>query len=129
MNKNPRTAVVVIDDEPAIVDVVCDVLQDEGFATVGCQHGREAFSCILQSRPDLVILDIQMPDVDGIQVFHQMRTEPKTAHTPVIFFTANSHLVEQRLPNYHELGAELLPKPFNVDNLLDLVSKSLSSDS
>ncbi len=127
MNENPRTAVVVVDDEPPIVAVVCDVLHDEGFTTVSCQHGREAFSCILQSRPELVILDIQMPEVDGIQVFRQVRAEPRTQHIPVIFFTANSHILQQRLPNYHELGAELLPKPFDVDSLLELVSKSLVS--
>ena len=94
MNETPRTAVVVVDDEPPIVDVVCDVLHDEGFTTVSCQHGREAYSCILQSRPELVILDIQMPEVDGIQVFRQVRAEPRTQHIPVMFFTATSHILQ-----------------------------------
>ncbi len=122
-----KTAVVVVDDEPPIVAVVCDVLHDEGFQTISCMHGSEAFPCIQQEQPQLVILDIQMPGVDGIEVFQQMRADPSTANIPVIFFTANSHILKERLPNYQELGAQLLPKPFDIAKLIDLVEETLPS--
>jgi len=122
-----QTAVVVVDDEPPIVDVVCDVLEDEGFHTVPCSHGREAFPCIRREHPQLVILDIQMPEVDGITVFQQMRADPVTAEIPVIFFTANAHLLDLHLPNFRAMGASLLPKPFDVNKLITLVEQAIAT--
>jgi CheY-like chemotaxis protein len=121
METSGKTAVVVVDDEPPIVEVVCVVLEEEGFRTVACHHGPAAFPCIQDQAPELVILDIQMPDVDGIEIFQQMRSDGATAQIPVIFFTANAHILEQRLPNYRALGAVLLPKPFDVSRLITLV--------
>ncbi len=127
MSNKQRTAVVVVDDEPPIVEVVCDVLEDEGFRTVPCGHGREAFPCIRREAPQLVILDIQMPDVDGIQVFQQMRADPVTVDIPVIFFTANAHMLDRHLPNYQAMGASLLPKPFDVNKLVSLVEEVIAA--
>ncbi len=122
-----KTAVVVVDDEPPIVAVVCDVLEDEGFHTVPCNHGREAFPCIQREAPQLVILDIQMPGVDGIQVFQQMRADPATVDIPVILFTANAHVLERRLPKFRGMGASLLPKPFDVEKLISLVEEVIEA--
>jgi CheY-like chemotaxis protein len=119
--------VVVVDDEPAIVDVVCDVLYDADVQGVPCISGHEANSCILDTRPRAVILDIQMPVVDGIEVFKRMRADPRTRDIPVIFFTANADKLKQRLPNFQEMGAQLLPKPFQIDKLLDLVNRAISN--
>jgi CheY-like chemotaxis protein len=119
--------VVVVDDEPAIVDVVCDVLYDADVQGVPCISGHEANSCILDTRPQAVILDIQMPVVDGIEIFKRMRADPLTRDIPVIFFTANADKLKQRLPNYREMGAQLLPKPFQIDKLLDLVNRAISN--
>ncbi len=120
-----RSAVVVVDDEAPIVEVVREALGDEGLRTLACAHGAEAHACIRQERPYLVILDLQMPMVDGVEVFQQMRADPATAATPVIFLTANAHILEQRLPNYQELGAQLLRKPFNIDDLIEAISRVL----
>lgn len=119
--------VVVIDDEPAIVDVVCDALADADLKTVGCIHGREAYSCVREVRPAVVILDVQMPGVDGVEVFQSLRADPETRTIPVIFFTANAHVLRERLPDYQALGAELLPKPFHVDKLVDAVTRALAA--
>ncbi len=122
-----QTKVVVVDDEPEIVGVVCEVLEDEDIPVVPCEHGTRALCCIYQEQPSLVVLDVQMPGMDGIQIFQQMRAHPQTTTTPVIFLTANSHLVSQRVPNYREQNATLLPKPFDVVVLLDLVQSFLGA--
>ncbi len=119
--------VVVVDDEPAIVEVVWDALDDANLTTVGCTRGPEAHACIRSTQPRVVILDVQMPGVAGIEIFQHMRADPSTSAIPVIFFTANADKLTQRLPDYISLGAELLPKPFNVDRLLDLVKNALSA--
>ena len=120
-----QSKVVVVDDEPAVVAVVCEVLEDEEIPAVPCEHGARALCCIYQEQPSLVVLDVQMPGMDGIQIFQQMRTHPQTTTTPVIFLTANSHLVSQRVPDYREQNATLLPKPFDVVDLLDLLQSFL----
>jgi CheY-like chemotaxis protein len=122
-----KATVVVVDDEPAIVGVVCDVLDEVDVEAVACTHGASAYCCIKQTDPDAVILDVQMPEVDGIEVFEHLRQNPQTSAIPVIFFTANADKLRQRLPDYHEKGATLLPKPFNVDRLLDLVNQALDT--
>ena len=120
-----QTKVVVVDDEPAIVAVVCEVLEDEDIPAVPCEHGTTALCCIYQEQPTLVVLDVQMPGMDGIQIFQHMRAHPQTTTTPVIFLTANSHLVSRRLPNYKEMNAELLPKPFDLDSFIEVVYRFL----
>ncbi len=120
-----KPKVVVVDDEPAIVEVVCDVLDEADVTAVACLSGSGALACITRARPHAVILDVQMPGVDGIEVFQRMRADPATSTIPVIFFTANADKLTQRLPDYNSRGAELLPKPFHVDKLLDLVNKAL----
>ena len=118
--------VVVVDDEPAIVEVVCDVLNDESISAEPCPHGYRALACIRDKQPKIVILDIQMPGVDGIELFKQMRAEPATARIPVIFFTANAHRLYHWYPNFEDLGATLLPKPFDLTRLLNIVTRTLN---
>lgn len=122
-----KPRVVIVDDEPAIVEAVCDVLDDADVFAVACPHGRRVHMCIQKMRPDLVILDVQMPGVDGIEVFQALRADPATESLPVIFFTANADKLRQRLPDYQAMGAVLLPKPFRVDKLLAMVHKALAA--
>ncbi len=117
--------VVVVDDEPQILGVVCEVLEDEDIQAVPCDHGNKALGCIYREEPSLVVLDVQMPGMDGIQIFQHLRSHPLTAATPVIFLTANSHIVGERLPNYREQNARLLPKPFDLGTFVDLVQSLL----
>lgn len=106
--------VVVVGDEPEIVQIICEVLQDETIRTDACPHGHEAYACIRRKHPQVVIPDVQMPGVDGIEIFHLLRGDPATAPIAVIFVTANADRVKQWLPDYHRHGAALLPKPFDI---------------
>ncbi len=122
-----KPQVVVVDDEPEIVQVVCDVLEDEGIKATSCPHGRQALMCIRRKQPQALLLDIQMPDVDGITLFLQLRADPTTSSLPVIFVTANEHLLRTHLPDYRRLGAEVLPKPFDLDALVNAVERVLAA--
>ena len=121
-----KPQVVVVDDEPEIVQVVCDVLEDEGIQASSCPHGRKALMCIRLKQPRVLLLDIQMPDVDGITLFQQLRADPATSSLPVIFVTANEHLLNTHLPDYRALGAQVLPKPFDLDALVNVVGRALA---
>lgn len=119
--------VVVVDDEPEIVQIICDVLQDEAIQADSCPHGRLAYTCIRYKQPQVVILDVQMPGVDGIEIFRLLRADPTTAPIPVIFVTANADRVQQWLPDYKNLGAALLPKPFDIATLIAMVQHRLAA--
>ena len=126
VNELTHPLAVVVDDEPAVVEVVCAVLADAGIPSRGCTNATEAFWFIGRYPPKLIILDVQMPGVDGIQIFEQLRADPSVARTPVIFLTANTHLIQRRLPHVTTRGAALLAKPFETAALLALVDEALS---
>ena len=113
--------VVVVVDEPSIVELVHDLLADEGIPTASCPPGRDVQACIRAQQPQLVMLDVRMPEIDGIDVFRQLRADPATRTIPVICFAANAAEVAHQLPDYQAQGASLLPKPFNVVELIDAV--------
>ena len=123
MYSTEKPTAVVVDDELPMVELVCEVLRDEGMVAIACPYGRNAHRCVLDHQPEVVILDVQMPGVDGIEVFRRLRDDAATQAIPVIFFTANARRLAERLPNFREMGAELLPKPFDVARLLDLVDQ------
>ncbi len=119
------TRVVVVDDEPAIVDLVCEILDDVAIPVLGCQRAEQAYALIRQVQPELVLLDIQMPVLDGVAVYHQLHRDPATRHIPVVFCTANPTQLRERLPDYMMLGVGLVPKPFDVPTLIARVEQAL----
>ena len=121
-----QSTVIVVDDDPALVELICDVLNDEGIATESCPYGHKAHPCISRKQPKAVILDIQMPQVDGIQLFTTLRADPATAIIPVIFFTANAHRLLHWYPNFEELDATLVQKPFDLTQFIKTVTETLA---
>ncbi len=122
-----KPTVVVVDDDQPIVEVVCEVLDDAQIPAAGCTQAQLAYPWIRAHQPQVVLLDLQMPELDGVEVFRQLRADPATQAIPVIFFTANAHKLQQRLPDYQTLGVALLLKPFDVDTLLGAVTRVLAA--
>ena len=121
-----HSSVIVVDDEPSVVQLVCDILDDEDISAKPCPLGHAAHPYIRQEQPEVVILDIQMPVVDGIQLFYLLRSDPTTAHIPVIFFTANADHLLRWYPNLQELDATLVRKPFHVIQFVQVVKETLA---
>ena len=121
MSANPRSAVagrkiMVVDDEPAIRDLIVAVLEDEGYAVVAATSGRRALELIESERPDLVIMDIMMPEMDGREAYRRLRELPELAHVPVVMMSAASS-PDQLSPRV----AAFLAKPFDLDDLLETI--------
>lgn len=127
MKQGHRPKIVVIDDEQRIVDVICEMLNDLGMHTVSCTRGHEAIDCIRNTQPQAVLLDVQMPFVDGVQIFQMMRADPMTQMIPVIFCTANAARLIDWLPELQQMRATILPKPFKFDTLIGMVNQALAS--
>jgi two-component system phosphate regulon response regulator PhoB len=118
------TTILVVDDEPSIVELVRFTLEETDVRVVEASDGAEALILARRVKPDLVLLDVQMPRLDGLEVCRQLRREPATARTPIIMLTAAG----QQADRTRGLGAgadEYLTKPFSPLALLALVEALL----
>jgi serine phosphatase RsbU (regulator of sigma subunit) len=107
-----RPKILIVDDEPFNIDFLEQELEDLGYETISASNGREALSRIAEESPDMVLLDIMMPVMDGFEVLRQIKAEPAWRDTPVVIVSAMTDL--DSVIKGIELGAEdYLPKPFN----------------
>src|SRR5271169_2347507 len=109
--------IVLIEDDSDLFALVKYNLEKEGFAFAGSQTGRGAIEMCRRERPDLVILDIMLPDSDGLEICKAIRAHPELAHVPVIFLTARASETDRIVGL--ELGAnDYIVKPFFVRELV-----------
>ena len=104
--------ILVVDDEPSNVDVLCDLLEALGYRTVGAGSGEAALALARDRAPDLVLLDVMMPGVDGLEACRRLKADPATASIPVVFVTALSD-AEDRARGIDAGGDDFLTKPFS----------------
>ena len=113
--KGPTTKILVVDDEQALADLVSAVLRYEGFEVATASTGNEAVNLARSMRPDLILLDIQLPDLGGFEV--QARLAAERSRVPIIFLTARDATPDK--VRGLTLGADdYITKPFNVDELI-----------
>ena len=84
------TKVLVVDDEKDIRELLIDELNDSGFRATGAVNGAEALDRVYKDRPDIMLLDLMMPVMDGVQVLKSLKSNPHTADLPVVLLTAVS---------------------------------------
>lgn len=115
--------ILVADDEQAITELVAFALEMEGYLVIQAPDGPEALRLIREERPDLAMVDVMMPGLDGREVSRQIKGDPETADIPVLLFSAapNPDLTEARADGF-------MPKPFDVNQLVDTVKKYVRKD-
>jgi two-component system OmpR family response regulator len=121
--------ILVVDDTPALLDVIRKSLLSEGYDVRTCLESRYAVEMAREWRPDVVMLDVVMPEVSGWEVLALLRADSSFARTPVIVCTAYvaeamGRLAELKGPDQH-LG--LLPKPFELEELIEVVESVTSA--
>ncbi len=115
---NTRETIIVVDDNPDIVNIVKAILEGKGYNVVPAYSGAELFACLEQQKPDLIILDIMMPEMDGLQVLTRLKNASETSSIPVILLTAKVQY-EDVLGGY-KLGADYyITKPFTSTQLIN----------
>ncbi|MCA1687020.1 MAG: response regulator transcription factor [Actinobacteria bacterium] len=116
-----RRKILVVDDEPKLVRVVREYLEHDGYRVVSAGDGREALERFRQERPDLVVLDLMLPELDGLEVCRRIRQESRV---PIIMLTARAEEVDELIGL--ELGADdYVTKPFSPRALLARVRSVL----
>jgi CheY-like chemotaxis protein len=117
--------VLVVDDDPDILDAICDILQGEGYRVSRARHGLEALDKVTEERPALILLDLMMPVMDGMAFAHALRERKLASGVPIIVISADGNPQKAAA-----LGARgFLAKPFDIQALLDHVSTAAASSS
>jgi CheY-like chemotaxis protein len=114
--------VLVVDDSPVIRDLITVNLELEGLEVVACEDGEEALGVVAEVRPDVITLDVVMPRLGGFDTAERLRSDPATAHIPIIIVTARA--AQADLERAESLGVEgYLTKPFEPAELVTLVGR------
>lgn len=116
--------VLYIEDNKDNMTLVKRVLEVEGYEVIGAENGSEGLAKARSLSPDLVITDINLPDIDGYEITETLKKEAKTAHIPVIAMTAN--VMKKDREQVHEVGCDgYISKPIDIDALPEQIENFL----
>ena len=116
---------MVVDDDQEIVIVVRLMLERKGFNVRCAYSGQQVCADLEEQKPDLIILDVMMPEMDGLEVLRRLKGAPETSSIPVVMLTALDQ--HEDIVRGYETGADFyIPKPFTKDQLLDGINSILS---
>jgi len=124
MNSNLK-CILCVEDEPEMIDLIRLILGRRGFEVKGATGGVEGLRMIREEKPDLVLLDLMMPDMDGWEVYQQIKADEKTKGIPVIVVTAKAQSIDKVLGLHIAKVDDYIAKPFSPQDLLNSVEKVL----
>jgi CheY-like chemotaxis protein len=123
----PRRRILVVDDDPRLLHVVSMYLRIEGYEVDAEVGGAEALQSLERVRPDLVICDIMMPGIDGLEVCRRIKSDPETRTIPVLMFTALSG--DDDVESGRAAGADrFINKPFSLVGLATVIRSYLAEE-
>ncbi|MBL7065605.1 MAG: response regulator [Anaerolineae bacterium] len=125
MAEEERKTVICIEDEPEMIDLIKLILGRKGFDLIGAIGGREGIETVRRLKPDLVLLDLMMPDMDGWEVYQQMKADDELKNIPVIVVTAKAQSIDKVLGLHIAKVDDYVTKPFGPQELLQSVNKVL----
>lgn len=117
--------ILIVDDRPSIVEVLSLFLQLRSYGTRAAYDGRSALEAVRHEPPDLILLDLVIPEQSGFEVLKTLKGEPGLASIPVIVMTARSEVGDLPTPGL-EGAAALLRKPFDLEEVAVLVERTLA---
>lgn len=124
-NKSATESILLVDDNPTNLQVLFQTLEGVGCKLLIAKNGNGALAIAGKARPDLILLDIMMPDIDGYEVCRQLKANPATADTPVIFLSALGE-TEDKVKGLHLGAVDYITKPFQPDEVIARVNTHLT---
>jgi DNA-binding response OmpR family regulator len=125
MSAGPTKKILCIEDEPEMIDLIRLILSRRGFEISGANGGKEGLEMVRREHPDLVLLDLMMPQIDGWEVYQQMKSDPALKTIPVIVVTAKAQSIDKVLGLQIAKVDDYITKPFSPQDLLASVDKVL----
>jgi twitching motility two-component system response regulator PilG len=121
-----KNRILVVEDEESLLKLESILLTSKGYSVTGVMDGRSALEEIARSKPDLVILDIMLPEMDGFEVCRQIKGNPETSYIPVVMLTAKKS--SQDLARGRQVGAdEYITKPFKSAKVMEIIGTLLKN--
>lgn len=121
--------VVCIEDEQEMIDLVRLILGRKGFQVIGANGGVEGLEIVRKEHPDLILLDLMMPDMDGWEVYQQIKADEELKEIPVVVVTAKAQSIDKVLGLHIAKVDDYITKPFGPQELLESVEKILKLQS
>ncbi len=116
--------ILLIEDNKDILENTCELLVLEGYEVIFTNNGKAGITMAKEKKPDLILCDINLPEVDGYEVFHELCIDAVTSKIPFIFFTSSAEEIE--VAAGFDMGAVgYIKKPFEVEELFDTIEKCL----
>lgn len=119
-----KKIVLIADDEEYIRECIGYVLEEKGFVVENAKTGKAVLEKIKQNKPDIIILDFAMPQMDGLQVCNQLKKYTATQDIPIIFLSAHKH-IEEWIKDMPGAAVKYLEKPFDLNYLLEQIDRLL----
>jgi two-component system, OmpR family, response regulator VicR len=120
-----KKLILCIEDEEEMIDLIRLILTRRGFDVRGANGGKEGLEIIRTEHPDLILLDLMMPDMDGWEVYQQMKADDATKNIPVIVVTAKAQSIDKVLGLHIAKVDDYIAKPFSPQELLNSVDNVL----
>jgi DNA-binding response OmpR family regulator len=127
MDNDQIRSIVYIEDDPEMIDLVSLIVNKHGFQIKGAHGGRSGLDLVKKEKPTLVLLDLMMPDMDGWDVYQQLKSEEETRNIPVIIITAKAQSIDRVLGLHIAKVDDYISKPFRPQELLDSIEHVLQS--
>ena len=127
MDKNTSYRIVYIEDNPEMIDLVTLILNRRGHQVKGANGGRQGLDIIRSEQPDIILLDLMMPDMDGWDVYQQIKANEVTREIPVIIITAKAQAIDRVLGLHIAKVDDYISKTFRPQELVDSIERILSA--
>lgn len=122
-----KAKILIVDDEKGFVDATGKLLEKEGYVVFKALDGEEGLKTALEHSPDLILLDILMPKLDGTEVLNKLKQNPATAAIPVIILTALGERRDMAASLLVEGAVDYIGKPLDKNTLLEKIKEELSA--
>jgi DNA-binding response OmpR family regulator len=120
-------SILCIEDEPEMIDLIRLILGRRGYEVKGATSGADGLRMIRADKPDLILLDLMMPEMDGWEVYQQIKADEKNRDIPVIVVTAKAQSIDRVLGLHIAKVDDYIAKPFSPQELMNSVEKVLKS--
>jgi len=120
-----KSTIMVVDDDPDLVTLIRAILEQQGFNVLCAYDGPQALAGLEMQKPDLILLDIMMPEMDGFEVLRRLKAAPETSSIPIILLTALDE--DEDILTGYKMGADhYITKPFKRTHLVAVINHLLS---
>ena len=127
MESNKSRLIVYIEDDTEMIDLVTLILNRRGYQVKGAHGGHQGLDLVQKEPPDLILLDLMMPDLDGWDLYQQLKANEATRDIPVIIITAKAQAIDRVLGLHIAKVEDYISKPFHPQELIESIEKVLTS--